>query len=235
MHTVWKISVCSGLALSLSSAGTLYAQSAAELDKKATSAYLRVDGMFLVHKSDTLGATDFGSESNITIGTWAGKTKRFGLGISNRNSRTKFTQINGALSTTWTDMSLSYRVLWFHPYLSVGSCRIVGSLDDAQIADGVCTTVGGGVDVRVPFGPFVVLNLDLNALEVPHYRDHVDTTNDLGNRREAALGVAIYPKLTWLSILIGYRYRAYEMTTAGTGHDETETGPYLGLNFGYDL
>ncbi len=214
---------------------TVHAQSQAELDRKTMSAYLRTDILFLIHKSGTIGHTDFGSESSITAGTWTGKNKRLGLGIISRNNRTNYSQVDASMSGAWTDFFLTYRLWWFQPYFSAGSCYVNASKNGVSLVNGICTTMGGGLDTRVPIGNYVVLNVETVFSEVVHYRDHADINNKMGGRRDFSIGAAISPGLTWMNILVGYRYRTYKLTTADGGKREIETGPHAGLIFGYDL
>lgn len=141
----------------LSSNSVAFAQG--DLDKKTSSSFLNSDFGFSTHKSDLLNTTDFGAELGFVLGTWAGKTKKVGMAMSQRVTTTKFTQADATATSAWTDFIFTYRWMWFYPSFSLGSCAMKSSKDGVPVFDALCVTQGFGLDVNIPAGPVVNVNL----------------------------------------------------------------------------
>ena len=97
------MTICISISLASFSAGIALGDSAGDLDKRtpAVSAQYRVG--FLTRKSMALRTTDFGSEYITGLNVWAGKSKNIGIGLTQYQSRTHFTQLDAAANTSWTD------------------------------------------------------------------------------------------------------------------------------------
>lgn len=186
-----------------------------------------------VHRSGTLDSMDFGNGYRVGIQTYAGKSKDFGLAIEHDVSTTDYTQVDGSFDATWTDFVLGYRILYFYPKVSIGHCAIAADLDGVDLVDGLGTSAGGGLEVRVATGAMAVAFADLTYTTVDEARDAAGQEIKIGPRTDFDMGVAI--RLPWANVDVtpGYRYRTYTVSISGDSETELETGPYLGFSMGF--
>ena len=208
-----------------------FAWGSPELDKKTSNTYIVMDASFIAHRSEAINATDFGSEYEVTVGTWATKTKGLGLGITYGANTTKFTQSDAQKASTWTNFFLTYRLAWFYPSVTLGSCNSTVEDDGIPLADTLCTTSGGGLDVRIPAGPNLVVEFGLASTQVSMLRDSISNENSISSKQEYHVGVDIYPKVDWVSFLVGFCYRYYWQHLNDIDYKEIETGPHVGIMF----
>ena len=236
-HGVALRTMTFGISISLASlsAGIALGDGTADLDKRtpAISAQYRVG--FLTRKSTALRTTDFGSEYISGLNAWTGKSKNIGIGLTEYQSRTHFTQVDAAANTSWTDATLTFRYMWFYPTIIIGDGAISIVKDDAPVVSALCLTAGFGLDFRVPASQYVITTA--GAKYVKPRRNFGNETEEsvLGYRSDYMLEVAFFPSLEWMSVVAGYRARFYQVRVANEFVTETELGPNLGLSFQYDL
>lgn len=207
-----------------------------DLESKTLPLYFNSEVMFAAHRSDAISGTDFGTEYGSTLGVWGGKRKNFGLSLSTRSIQTNFAQDDAKTASSWTDMDINYRFLWFYPHLALGFCTMKLESVGTKVMDANCRTFGGGLELKVPAGSSVVVSLDMDFYKISGFRDKIDNSNAIKQRSEYAFTVDVYPmSATWMSIVGGFRYRTYNLTIATEDHKEMETGPFVGFNLGLDF
>jgi len=206
-----------------------------DLDKRTPSVYLEAEGSFSTHKSNTLNGTDFATGSGLEAGVWTGKDKNLGMAVRQSQFQTHFTQVDAGADESWTDFLLRYRLLWFYPTAVIGSCNLGIEKNGQKIVDLLCTTLGASLGIRVPVGQYVIVEFTPLVAKPVSVKDRLarDTTVDL--RSDYSLGVSLRPKLPWLDINVGFRYRTYNLTIAGDNTREVYAGPYLGLALGFSF
>ncbi len=223
-----SISVCFFLAT------PAFSQSSSELDKTTFSVHFETDFSFAAHRSDTMNATDFGAEYGVSLATWAGKRKNIGLALSQRHLSTKFSQVGSSMSTSWTDASAYYRFYWFYPYVSLGHGTLEAKRNGTDLSDAICSTAGAGLDIHIPAGSNVVARLGMKSTSVLEIRDRLGALSSIRPVQQYDAGVDINPKLTWMTLQLGFRYRSY-VVDIGQTYKEIETGPFVGVNFHQDF
>jgi len=207
-------------------------QSGNGLDKRTPNAYFNVESESLAHKSDTIGGTDFGVRFAWNVGAWTGKSKNFGLGIHQDISNMTYSQVDGTLTTAWTDFSMQYRLWWFYPKLAFGSCTFISELNGVTTVDALCTTAGGGLGIRIPIGPLVIANADVSMMNPTVTKDASGNNAAVGSRLDFTAGALLYPKAEWIEIAMGVRYRSFSVDVNGSTFKEVVAGAYVGLGLG---
>lgn len=209
-----------------------YAQNSSEMNKPA---FLFLDLSFTAHRSDTMNATDFGTDYAAGVMAWTGKKKNIGLSIIQREHHVSFTQVGSSLDSAWLDASIFYRYLWFYPFLSLGHCSLEAKRAGAPLTDFLCNTMGAGLDIRIPASTAMIARVGAKSTSIIAVSDRLGTLNAIGPLQEYYAGLDIYPKLPWMAINVGFRYRSYSLNVAGEEFGEIETGPYVGCEFHYDF
>lgn len=210
------------------------AQSSSELDKTAFPLHVQTDFSFAAHRSDTMNATDFGAEYGLTFATWAGKKKNIGLALSHRQMEAKFSQVGSFMKTSWTDATIYFRYLWFYPFVNMGHCLLEAKRDGASLTDSICSTAGGGLDLHIPAGSNVIARLGMKSTAVLEIRDRLNVLSAIGPVQQFDAGVDINPKLSWMTLSLGFRYRSYTVQIDET-YKEIETGPFVGIDLHQDF
>jgi hypothetical protein len=197
--------------------------------------FFKTDVGFSAHKSGTLDSTDFSNEFNFLVGSWAGKSKNIGLGLSRRSSNTSFSEDKSYAATRWTDFYTSFRWRFFYPYIAFGFGQVEMKRPTQPLVDGIANQMGGGLNLKFPAGPYVVVQANSQFMSSLVTKDSTRANNELGTRTRYEVGVEIFPGKDWIHIPITYRYQKYRLKSFDEWHNEIETGPNIGVSMGYDF
>lgn len=212
------------------SASTVFADGAG-LDKSSHTTNVEADNQFAVHKSNTISGTDFGQSLRLGVSAYAGKGREFGLALRHELSNTKFTQKDAKMQVQWTDFAVSYRIWWFTPTLTVGSCAFKAEIADVELLDAVCLTTGAGLKGQIPTGSNAVAYFESLFVTPSSARDLQGRSIRIGMRSDTDVGIAIR-FFQMIDLITGYRYRSYNLSIDGSKDSEIQTGPYLGFRLG---
>jgi hypothetical protein len=113
--------------------------------------------------------------------------------------------------------------------LIIGSCDLYAKLGDVEMFDLLCTTVGFSVKNRIPIGPNVTGLVNFDQVTPLVVKDQTGNDSFVNARSTTEVGIALNPKVSWIYIWAGYRYRTFQMTSADTVYNEMQTGPFLSL------
>ncbi len=206
---------------------------------KTPNIRLQGDSGAFVQKSNTIGGTDFGTMNHGRLEIRGGSNQNISLEIDWDQMSTSFTQLDGKMSSSWTDVSVGYQIKWFKPSLSFGTCHFIAETadqSDSQLMDTLCTTVGGGFDVDYSVTKVIQVFLDTQAMKPDLARDLEGRDVSIGLRSDLEAGVIFKLPVPGVEITTGFRLRKFSITTEAYGTtSEMQTGPVLGLSYGLAL
>jgi hypothetical protein len=202
-----------------------------DLEKNTQTVALETTHEFSVHKSNTIAGTDFGQSSRFSLTSYAGKSRELGLSLRNEQLQTTFTQKDASMSVAWTDFTVSYRIFWISPRLSLGSCALKAKAQGVELTDAVCLSAGGGLKGELPFGDRGIAMLDLGVANATDTRDQAGRSVKISSRKDVDFGVS-YRVIPYADAVAGMKYRAFSLTIDGSQANEIQTGPYVGLRLG---
>jgi hypothetical protein len=188
---------------------------------------------FSANRSETVGSTDFGSETMLTIGTWTGGNRIYGLSYNQRTNTTNFKMVNGKAYVQWSDVHFNYRWKFFYPHLIIGHCNVKVTTSEGSVMDSLCSQVGFGLTGKYPASNSVIVNVTTQFTQAGKTHDIINTSNKVSGRLRMSAGVEIHPGIDWIHFPVGYSYQTYSLTVDGQNKGQLETGPYAGVSAGY--
>ncbi|MDA9951032.1 hypothetical protein N9D31_00525 [Oligoflexaceae bacterium] len=207
--------------------------------KGIPGAYLNMFFGPFVHKSDSVGGTDFSNFLGVNAGVNYGKDKQVAFSFHNDRMSTDFRQSESSISSDFTQFSMGYRFLWFHPSIIAGHGTMEASSDDpdvGEVFDVVFTNFGFGLDVEIPYTAVINTYVKIHSLDTTKVVDADGNDINFGTRTEVDAGVTIALPFPILMVNTGYLHRSFSVEVEEGGlKQQIQTGPYLGFTLGHSF
>jgi hypothetical protein len=184
-------------------------------------------------KSEFVESNDTGYGMGYTLGFHAGSERQIGILFATDRLATTYTLNDAAMSTTWQDTIIRYRLDWFYLGIIMGRVSMT-----AESGTGAATAFeydvegsgyGFNTGIVTPLMRSASFYLDIRSVSIGATREAAIQDITFGPRLDVDFGVAFHVSRSAWDILAGLTRRSYSITAASTGN-EVVTGTYLGFN-----
>jgi hypothetical protein len=202
------------------------------LTRQTQTAFIEADIGQQTFESEAVESNATSTVTRIRIGGYAGENRRLGVIASATDSETPFELNDSKVRTAWREVAMQFRFGYVNPSIIAANTemRLKNGTDSLDIYG---TGIGGGLSINIPLTQWIVLNAAATSVQPTKSHDRNGHDVKLGRRDEVDLGASLDLVEKYVDVLVGYRYRQYDLEIAEETFKETQSAPYAGLRLGF--
>jgi len=234
---LWHLPQLAVLASLATSASIASAQTRSQvyggrLTQEAQTFYVRGDEEITTYDSKAAASKETRPSTSLTVGGWAGEARTVGVSLTSSDATVPFSLNNSHMSTSFRDVRFMARLGWLIPSVGVSLSEVNVSRDGTQTVGLYGTGANAGLALAIPVGRLMVFTADAMAVHTGQIYDKLGQGAKLGQRLDGDVSASFDVTDKLVDLLIGYRYRSYEISSADAKYSEQAQGAYAGLRLG---
>ena len=202
------------------------------LTQQTQTAFFAADVGFQTYESESVESKDTSPAYNYRVGGFAGEDRVLGVFANIADSTTPFELNESRIRTAWRDLAIQYRLGFLYPTVYATSSELTLTAEGVEDIHIFGTGFGAGLAVQVPITKQIIVQADAKSINTASAHDRYGAEVDVGRRDEAELSASVDLVERYVDLIVGYRYRNYDLTIEDTKSVETQTTPFGGLRLG---